>query len=68
MSIGHRTSGPQLLGTLVIVGSADCSRARIWRNRRAAACVAKIIFFVFIVLFLISLLFGGVRGGFRRGP
>jgi uncharacterized membrane protein YtjA (UPF0391 family) len=28
--------------------------------------LAKIVFFVALVLFLVSLLFGGFRGGFRR--
>ena len=32
----------------------------------AAVGIAKIVFFVFIVLFLISLIFGGVRGFGRR--
>jgi uncharacterized membrane protein YtjA (UPF0391 family) len=32
----------------------------------AAVGFAKIIFFIAIVLFLISLLFGGFRGGFGR--
>ncbi len=32
----------------------------------AAVGFAKIIFFIAIVLFLISLLAGGFRGGFRR--
>jgi uncharacterized membrane protein YtjA (UPF0391 family) len=31
-----------------------------------AVGLAKIVFFVAIVLFLISLIFGGLRGGFRR--
>jgi len=35
----------------------------------AAIGMAKLIFFVAIVLFLISILFGGFRpGGYRRGP
>jgi uncharacterized membrane protein YtjA (UPF0391 family) len=33
----------------------------------AAVGLAKIVFFVAIVLFLLSLIFGGFRGGFRRG-
>ncbi|HLH95595.1 MAG TPA: DUF1328 domain-containing protein [Xanthobacteraceae bacterium] len=32
----------------------------------AAVGFAKIIFFIALVLFLVSLLFGGLRGGFRR--
>jgi uncharacterized membrane protein YtjA (UPF0391 family) len=32
----------------------------------AAVGTAKIVFFVALVLFLISLLFGGFRGGFSR--
>ena len=32
----------------------------------AAVGIAKIGFFVALVLFLISLIFGGFRGGFRR--
>lgn len=32
----------------------------------AAVEIAKIIFFIAIVLFLISLIFGGLRGGFGR--
>jgi uncharacterized membrane protein YtjA (UPF0391 family) len=31
-----------------------------------AVGLAKIVFFVAIVLFLISLIFGGLRGGFGR--
>ncbi len=31
-----------------------------------AVGLAKIVFFVALVLFLISLLFGGLRGGFGR--
>jgi uncharacterized membrane protein YtjA (UPF0391 family) len=31
-----------------------------------AVGLAKIVFFVAILLFLISLLFGGLRGGFRK--
>jgi uncharacterized membrane protein YtjA (UPF0391 family) len=31
-----------------------------------AVGLAKIVFFAALVLFLISLLFGGFRGGFRR--
>jgi uncharacterized membrane protein YtjA (UPF0391 family) len=30
--------------------------------------LAKIIFFVALVLFLVSLVFGGMRGSFRRRP
>ena len=33
----------------------------------AAVGIAKIVFFVALVLFLVSLLAGGMRGGFRRG-
>jgi uncharacterized membrane protein YtjA (UPF0391 family) len=33
----------------------------------AAVGIAKMVFFVALVLFLVSLLFGGLRGGFRRG-
>ena len=33
----------------------------------AAVGIAKIVFFVAIVLFLLSLIFGGLRGGFGRG-
>jgi uncharacterized membrane protein YtjA (UPF0391 family) len=33
-----------------------------------AVGLAKIVFFVAIVLFLVSLIFGGVRGGYWRGP
>jgi uncharacterized membrane protein YtjA (UPF0391 family) len=32
----------------------------------AAVGIAKIVFFVAIVLFLLSLIFGGFRGGFGR--
>jgi uncharacterized membrane protein YtjA (UPF0391 family) len=32
----------------------------------AAVGIAKIVFFVALVLFVISLLAGGMRGGFRR--
>jgi uncharacterized membrane protein YtjA (UPF0391 family) len=34
----------------------------------AAVGIAKIVFFVALVLFVISLLSTGFRGGFRRGP
>jgi uncharacterized membrane protein YtjA (UPF0391 family) len=33
-----------------------------------AVGLAKIIFFVALVLFLVSLVFGGMRGSFRRRP
>ncbi|HUC48625.1 MAG TPA: DUF1328 family protein [Xanthobacteraceae bacterium] len=33
----------------------------------AAIGIAKIVFFVALALFVISLLAGGMRGGFRRG-
>jgi uncharacterized membrane protein YtjA (UPF0391 family) len=33
----------------------------------AAVGIAKIVFFVALVLFLLSLIFGGLRGGFGRG-
>jgi uncharacterized membrane protein YtjA (UPF0391 family) len=32
----------------------------------AAVGIAKIIFFIALALFLISLVFGGLRGGFSR--
>jgi uncharacterized membrane protein YtjA (UPF0391 family) len=32
----------------------------------AAVGIAKIVFFIALVLFVISLLFGGFRGGFGR--
>ena len=34
----------------------------------AAAGIAKIVFFIAIILFLISLITGFARGGFRRAP
>ncbi len=34
----------------------------------AAVGMAKLVFFVAIVLFLLSLIFGGMRGSFRRWP
>ncbi len=34
----------------------------------AAVGIAKIIFFIAIILFLISLITGFARGGFRRTP
>ena len=33
----------------------------------AAVGIAKIVFFIAIVLFLVSLIAGGLRGSFRRG-
>ena len=32
----------------------------------AAVGIAKAVFFIALVLFLLSLVFGGFRGGFRR--
>jgi uncharacterized membrane protein YtjA (UPF0391 family) len=34
----------------------------------AAVGMAKLVFFIAIVLFLVSLIFGGFRGGYWRGP
>jgi uncharacterized membrane protein YtjA (UPF0391 family) len=34
----------------------------------AAVGMAKLVFFIAIVLFLVSLIFGGYRGGYWRGP
>jgi uncharacterized membrane protein YtjA (UPF0391 family) len=34
----------------------------------AAVEIAKIVFFIFLILFLISLVTGFARGSFRRGP
>jgi uncharacterized membrane protein YtjA (UPF0391 family) len=33
----------------------------------AAVGMAKLVFFIALVLFVVSLIFGGMRGGFRRG-
>ena len=33
----------------------------------AAVGMAKLVFFIALALFVISLLFGGLRGGFGRG-
>jgi len=34
----------------------------------AAVGMAKLVFFIAIVLFLVSLIFGGFSGGYWRGP
>jgi hypothetical protein len=44
---------------------ADSRRFR-W-NCRFGVGLAKIIFFIVVVLFPVSLLLGGLRGGLRRG-
>jgi uncharacterized membrane protein YtjA (UPF0391 family) len=34
----------------------------------AAVGIAKIVFFVALILFVVSLIFGGMRGGFSGRP
>jgi uncharacterized membrane protein YtjA (UPF0391 family) len=68
LTVRHLIGSTQMLGLVVTLLIVALIAAVLGFGGIAGAAVgiAKIVFFVAIVLFLISLLAGGMRGGFGR--